>query len=803
MNIKVLNTSDFITINESTEENKGIVEAFLKVPPIKMADGNYVQPSKFVNVVSSAMYMFETKHPWEYQFIKYARILYLLDSRITKTMCVDEYGDLYINVEFLYSFLKMNPKYIMYILYHEAMHNILNHVERGRKYGEVKGEKNKLTWHEMNICADFEVNGQMVSDRVCSSNDWDILKGCYDTQFNGMTFEMIADNKNKIKNIDTDFTWNPKTGGPKDSQSGMQGERPSNPDYDKGYADMDNAIKDLLTMNGHDKQKTEKQISSIITKTQKPDEILNEIKKIVENIPMQYITVLNSKLFESAQSNADWMSGLNAALIDGLKKLMQSGGETMTSEEAAESAEKSAEEAEAAAEAAEEAAEEARKNSGGDNEDEVCDAEEKAQQARDAANEAREAAERAREAAENGDTEKANEEAQNAKNALEKAKNPGSTSDEFDGDDSGESSMSDGSGDTIVDRSSKAKNKELSDNKHNTPNKGNSKADVKTPETNIGGTEEMVGRIIKRSEIQQNLKDSLADSGYNTDEIDRIYDEVYSKFKEPEQLKAESIKMRDAIIAHKKNSTLAKLCSQVNVDEKMTDEIWEEIVRKFLERTTVYRGSDPTMDDESSILWGNKKYLSLDDIILPYQEKTDAAPQYINIFIDKSGSIDAKLCMYFIGIIRNLCDKLEFSGLRLIPFADTIPEHMIFTCTADELNEGGEDATKAIEGVIDNYAKSSEGGLGNSTSFKCIADYIAKMNIYEPDSVYFVLTDGGLFDTHNIIKYKPFSERILFCIADYDIKDTLKNNNSYLSWCVNPKYEFLEKLYIDLEETKL
>jgi len=71
----IFNSNEYNAINESLSENRTIVEAFLKVGPIRMRDGSVHTPNEFVDVVNAALTKFEQKHPWEYNFIKYARIL--------------------------------------------------------------------------------------------------------------------------------------------------------------------------------------------------------------------------------------------------------------------------------------------------------------------------------------------------------------------------------------------------------------------------------------------------------------------------------------------------------------------------------------------------------------------------------------------------------------------------------------------------------------------------------------------------------------------------------------------------------
>lgn len=801
----VFNSNEYSTINESISSNAGLVEAFLKVGPIRMKDGSIHQPSEFVNIVNAALMMFHKKHPWEYKFIQYARILYLLDGKITGTMCVDDRGDLYINVEFLYSFLKMNPKYIMIILYHEAMHNILNHVQRSVAYNK-KNPKNRLTWTEMNVCTDLEVNNQMVSDHICTASDWYTLHGCFDPVYKGLTFELIANKKNQIKNVETSTNWDPSKGGPKPPKKDEQ-----SADYKEGMAEMKEAIDALLKANGGDKQKTVEDLQDIYVKTTKPDKILNEIKHIMKKL--SHFIIMNSALFEAAteeeDSDADWLAGLQAGFDEALKKLQQSeegeggegggGGDSIDGVPISGGNGGSGEGPDGDGPGGNGKGGESGEGEGTDGTGNGPGGDDNGDSITDPGGEPGEGPD-----GPGGDDDPITE--------------PGGGSDGPGGNDDPITEPGGGTDDGGTDGGG---TDDGGTNEGGTdgggtdgegfggmpigPKQGHQGPDggprIKPPHVETSGLEDantLVGRIVKHSEIEANLQDSLKASGYDPEEIISIYDEIASR---PAPTKIEMNSLRDEIIKNKKNSVLSELCNDVNVDETVVDAVWDELVKKFLQKSTTRRGSDNTMEDEKSIKWGNKRYLSMDDIVMPYHGKTSAAPQYINIFVDCSGSIDAEICKYFLSVIEGLCTKLEFSGIRLIPFSDEVEETKIAGCTGDELQD--KRTKENLRLIIDDYAANYYGGGGNDTSFLCMANFIKKCDSAEPESVYLVMTDGGLFDINNIIKLRYFSERMLFCICDRGIEDTLKSLYGYLRWCVDPKYNYLNKVYIDLDKVDM
>lgn len=809
----IFNSNEYNAINESLSENRTIVEAFLKVGPIRMRDGSVHAPNEFVDVVNAALTKFEQKHPWEYNFIKYARILYLLNGKVTRTMCVDDRGDLYINVEFIYSFLKMNSNYIMYILYHEAMHNILNHVQRGIAYGKKHG---KLTWTEMNICADFEVNGQMVSDHVCTANDWSILHGCYDQQFKGLTFEMIADRKNKISNIDTELEWDPIIGNKNSTSTGKTGSKK----WTDGKNEMKKAIDDLVKHFGGDKKKTLDELKKLYKKTKDPKTMLSEIKNMSTQPVVNFI--LNSRLFESENMDEETIAGLKDGFKDSISDLINdlrnsSGEQTSSNDLRDEISEKIDELLKKLTEDINDENQESNdENQESDNKDnkedsdsidnlikELQDSIENAKKENEDESldsELDDLLEKLKELEENlkdddSDIDDLQSELEKISDEMKDKKEESNEDNEELSDEDLEelSKMFDNDIDVLPPGGNLDEDGVDSDKKSGIAN--NEEVEEHEVETSINEGNSIVGRIVKHSEIEENLKDSLEESGYDTDDIDAIYDEIMSRTPTSQ---TEMTELRDLIITNKKNSTLADLCNKVNVDENTVDELWEELVKKFLERNTTRRGSDHRKEDPRDIRWGNKRYLSMDDIIMPYHGKTDAAPQYINIFIDCSGSIDVGICLYFIDFIEKLCGKLEFSGLRLIPFSDVVDDKHIVSCTGEELKE--EKNIRVLKDFIYDCESQAFGGGGNSSSFGSIAKFIAKSDVSEPENVYLVMGDGGYFDTYNVMKFKPFSERVLFCVADRDIKNTLKNRGSYLSWCVNPKNKFLEIVYICLDE---
>lgn len=208
MNNYILNSSQYCILLESYNNIEGgNASDLIELGKIRMDDGNLVDGSDFVDVVNGALMLFKNRHPYEYKYIRSATIIYLLDDLITETMCVDNKMVYYINIGFLYNKpprgLNMSSESVFKILYHEAMHSMLAHIQRMHSYNDKRTQK--ASWTDMNIAGDLEINGMMVGDRICDENFWREHAGCFDPDLIGIPFETIISNfgnvVDKCKNI--------------------------------------------------------------------------------------------------------------------------------------------------------------------------------------------------------------------------------------------------------------------------------------------------------------------------------------------------------------------------------------------------------------------------------------------------------------------------------------------------------------------------------------------------------------------------------------------------------------------------
>ena len=184
-------------INESLSSTEGNAEAFLKLGEIKVYDNNLksiitVQTKDFIKVVTDAMFIISNKYNFFYDYLKYSKVFYIPNypSQITNTMAVDGNCNLWMNVNFIYNNCKMDKNKVFGILFHELMHNLLNHQSREEK---IYPSKFRTPQHHMkcNICQDFEVNSSMVADDIVSKDFWSKMGGLYNPDYTGQRWEDI------------------------------------------------------------------------------------------------------------------------------------------------------------------------------------------------------------------------------------------------------------------------------------------------------------------------------------------------------------------------------------------------------------------------------------------------------------------------------------------------------------------------------------------------------------------------------------------------------------------------------------
>lgn len=278
----VLNSAQYLALYEGYNNNieGGNAKELIALGRVRMSDGNIVETRKFVDVVNGAISYFRSTYPYEYKYFRGGTIIYLLDNLVTDTMCVNDKMVYCINVEFLYN----NPPYglgmdamnVFKILYHEVMHTMLTHVPRMHEYN--KKATKKSTWTELNIAGDFEINGMMVADRVCTPDFWKILPGCcYDEKLIGLPFETILrSHKDAVDQQKGEAPPMPPRGGGKQKPEKI----PTSKDWKAGHREARELIRKLYKDNKRNAKQTLAEIQKLIeTYNGDVEAILDDLKK--------------------------------------------------------------------------------------------------------------------------------------------------------------------------------------------------------------------------------------------------------------------------------------------------------------------------------------------------------------------------------------------------------------------------------------------------------------------------------------------------------------------------------------------
>lgn len=521
--------------------------------------------------------------------------------------------------------------------------------------------------------------------------------------------------------------------------------------------------------------------------------------------------------------------------------------------DAANDAQEAANDAQDIADKAKEAAEKAKRKYGEDSQEyqnakskadraqqSADKAQEAADKANDAANDAQDAADSAKEASEKGDTDAARENAKKAQSENDKAQRSadravdeadnsadmnsssdngqqqasqqrsqqnsknGDESSQENGEQSGqqgnqqdsqngdESKANNGDSDTVIDKRSEKKQHGYSDG---TDRKERNR-DRKSKVLDYGGrinhstervNQRVVGEMIKQSDLNSRLGESLKRSGFGEDSIKDLMHDLSSR---PIMGGDDIQKLRDDIVKSSPKSALGKLFTKLKMSQQTINDLWQEVVKKFLESNTLYANKKHKIPDRNKIRWGNRRTLA-HDIIQPYHPKNDAAPQNINVFVDTSNSVDRNTVELFANTIVDCCDKLEYSGLTLMPFARSLDTGSSVYFKADEVKR---DKDAAITKIL-NMVNSNNAGRTATKVDGCV-EYALKNVQNDRFSVWIFLTDGE-FNANPLKKLIPMKNKLLFVIYNYDI---ISQFNKYLGWCVNPEYEPLSRCYIELDE---
>ena len=297
----------------------------------------------------------------------------------------------------------------------------------------------------------------------------------------------------------------------------------------------------------------------------------------------------------------------------------------------------------------------------------------------------------------------------------------------------------------------------------------------------------VVGEMIRQSELNSRLGESLKRSGFNDESVKSLMSDLTSR---PIMSGDDIQKLRDDIVTSKPKSTLGKLFTKIKMSQETINDLWNEVVKKFLEANTLFANRKHKIADRNKIRWGNRRTLA-HGIVQPYHPKGDAAPQNINVFVDVSTSVNRATVELFANTVVDCCDKLEYSGITLIPFAKKLDTNSAVYMKVDEVKSDRDEAISKILNMIDYNAADKRG-----TKVDGCVDYALKNVQNDRFSVWMFLTDGE-FNASPLKRLIPMKNKVLLVIYNYNI---IGQFDYFLKWCVNPEYEPLSRCYIELDE---
>ena len=192
-------------INESAKYgNEGNAEEIYDLGEINIIDQKSnsivkVNTGDIIKVVNDALFYMQKKYPYLYLFVNACKVMYIpvYPSRMCNTMCVDNFNNLWINMNFVYNECAMNKDRIFGILFHEMFHIFLEHIIRFNKMfpKETRHMMGADIWSaankKANLAMDYEINASMVADDVVSEDFWKIMGGLYKKEYTGKTWEQI------------------------------------------------------------------------------------------------------------------------------------------------------------------------------------------------------------------------------------------------------------------------------------------------------------------------------------------------------------------------------------------------------------------------------------------------------------------------------------------------------------------------------------------------------------------------------------------------------------------------------------
>jgi predicted metal-dependent peptidase len=290
---------------------KQINRAFLNMGKIPLSNGKFIVPLEIVKVVSDAISWISSEFRTYYTFARDANIIYVINDPSCKTMAVDQYMNMYMDVLFIYSRLQMNPELVAAVIMHEIFHVVYNHIERGKNWLSAHG-KPMTEFRDTNLAGDIEVNMTLTNKGIISPEDLvGKIHGLYLSKKHDVTnmpMETILENEKLMEKLRA------MVDGPKDNRARVD----TSSDWDDGYKQGWDAVANILDKFGPEETIKKLKEAGII------DEQGNLLKSVTQDDfnNLKFLTVLsydgflceNEKQSKYQSFDDGWLAGVGKAI---------------------------------------------------------------------------------------------------------------------------------------------------------------------------------------------------------------------------------------------------------------------------------------------------------------------------------------------------------------------------------------------------------------------------------------------------------------------------------------------------------
>lgn len=672
---------------------------FYNIGQIELPDGMIIDPKEIITIVNKALETMKYHMPTLCEiFLEEDKIIYTLDDSFCSTMCVNEKLFIFVNAKFVKGFLQMNHKYVAIILFHELFHIVYNHVERSKNWLAAQGKPmTRENWRDTNLAADAEVNKTLILKDLCSENVLrnELLAVMLDRKSSiSITMEMILESPELMEQLRKGAT--PPPGGGGGGGTGGTGGGPeedieTTPEWDEGFKKGWDKIAELIDKYGA-KDTYKKLIDNKIINSD--GEIIT--KDINDLLNMNYIVKsFSTFLFESKDNEFKTyddgvMKGV-AMAAGALKNALYPpvgpppppppGG-----------------------------------GGGGGGGGQIKTGLKDDDLRKLKLPPQKGGQQGGQQGGEGGIP-------QNIEQDIEDTEGP-------DGQVHKPGGKSGGNSNSLIDDLEKKLRNGGSNSKPKELPKSNNGGD------GVGGT----GSFMDESN-ENKIKQSLKRSGYSDDDVKKIVDEVRSEnTNSSENLK----KRREELRASIKSpiDKIGQLLDAIDVSSKKYKNVWESIMKKFMQSSSRYALKGVTDYDN---IRGYRPGRHNKDIYSVKYPSRKGEPQFVNMYVDTSGSMDKELIEIIAKSLVIFCDSYKYTGINVIPWSDSSPGALKIEMMKSNSKE------KITKDILGYLGENMSGGTDlKKAFFPQLVDLVERSK--KKDDIHIIITDGETFGTETEIE---------------------------------------------------